>query len=447
MSINRCLMARNLSWPERLTLLVYSCLVWLAQPLLRRKLSRRAKQESEYGLLVEERFGHYQDRPGAGAIWVHAVSLGEARAAALLIAQLRVMRPGMSLLLTHSTATGWAAGKSVLQSGDRQVWLPWDTRGATMRFLKHFRPLMGVLIETEVWPNLVQSCVQLNVPVLLVNARLNAASFESARRLRWLSGPAYANLTKVLAQSDADARRFEQLGAKVDGVLGNIKFDAQPAADQLTLGRKWRKLQGCRPVLALVSSRDGEEAALITALLARKSGKGPMEFESDCPQILVVPRHPQRIGDVASLFLAAGFSVSRRTEWKEQPSNADIWLGDTMGELALYYAMCDVALLGGSFERFGGQNLIEAAACGCPLIMGPHTYNFAQAADWAEQAGAARRTSDVQAGLDAALDWIQQPEVLKRAQSACLSFANAHQGASQKTAAAILDVLPEGQGD
>jgi len=437
-------MARNLNLLERLLLLAYSCLVWLIQPLVRRKLARRARQEANYGIQVESRFGHYQDAPGTGWIWVHAVSLGETRAAELLIAQLRALRPTMSLLLSHSTATGWAAGKTILKDGDRQVWLPWDTRDATSRFLRHFRPCLGVLMETEVWPNLVQSCVKQHVPLLLVNARLNESSFASAQRLRWLSRPAYANLTKVLAQTAIDAKRLEQLGANVFGVLGNIKFDAQPSADQLSIGREWRRSFG-HTVLALVSSRDGEEAALIEAVLALKAGKGTVGANGGGVQILVVPRHPQRVTEIAQLFLDAGFSVSRRTEWKDQPTPADIWLGDSMGELALYYAMCDVALLGGSFERFGGQNLIEAAACGCPLIMGPHTYNFAQAADWAEQAGAARRVTNMVAGVDAALEWIDQPAVLAQAKTHCLTFAQGHQGASAKTASAVLDVLSDAQ--
>lgn len=437
-------MARNLSALERLALLAYSCLVWLIQPLVRRKLSLRAKQEPEYAFLLEERFAHYQDAPSAGWIWVHAVSLGETRAAALLIAQLRVQRPAMSLLLSHSTATGWTMGKTILRPGDRQVWLPWDTRAATLRFVEHFRPRLGVLIETEVWPNLVQSCVSENVPLLLVNARLNESSFASAQRLQWLSGPAYANLTAVLAQSATDAKRLQQLGANLCGVFGNIKFDAQPAADQLSAGRAWRRLLS-GPVLALVSSRDGEEAALIATLLARRAGEGASDVGRDAVQILIVPRHPQRVEAIANLCLNAGFSVSRRTEWKEQPTPADIWLGDSMGELALYYAMCDVALLGGSFERFGGQNLIEAAACGCPLVMGPHTYNFAQAAEWAEQAGAALRVANMAAGVEAALEWIGQPAVLTQAKTDCLTFAQAHQGASAKTASAILDVLSDVQ--
>jgi len=437
-------MARTLNTLERLVLLAYSCLVWLIQPLVRRKLARRARQESDYGIQVESRFGQYPDSPSAGWVWVHAVSLGETRAAELLIAQLRGLRPTMSLLLSHSTATGWAAGKAILKAGDRQVWLPWDTRDATSRFLKHFRPCLGVLIETEVWPNLVQSCVEQHVPLLLVNARLNESSFASAQRLRLLSRPAYRNLTTVLAQSASDAKRLEQLGANVGGVLGNIKFDAHPAADQLLTGRAWRELFGS-PVLALVSSRDGEEATLIEAVLARKASKAAAGAGGGGLQILVVPRHPQRVEEIAKLFLHAGLSVSRRTEWKDQPAPADIWLGDSMGELALYYAMCDVALLGGSFERFGGQNLIEAAACGCPLIMGPHTYNFAQAAEWAEQAGAARRVTDMASGFDAALEWIDQPVLLTKAKTNCLTFAHAHQGASAKTASAVLNVLSDAQ--
>jgi 3-deoxy-D-manno-octulosonic-acid transferase len=428
-------MAKSLSWPERAALGIYSCLVWVVQPLVRRKLARRAKLEPTYGSLLEERFGRYDDRPGTGWIWVHAVSLGEARAAALLIAQLRIQHPDLRLLLTHSTATGWEAGTALLKAGDRQAWLPWDTRRATRQFLAHFRPHLGVLIETEVWPNLVQSCVAYAVPLVLVNARLNEASFAYAQRLRWLSGPAYRSLSAVYVQSPADSERLSELGTDVRGILGNIKFDAEPLPSQLLNGQAWRRLSH-RSILALVSSREGEEAALVASLSSGVAGD---------TQILVVPRHPQRVDAVADLFLAAGFSVSRRSQWQDHPQPADVWLGDTMGEIALYYALADVALLGGSFGRFGGQNLIEAAACRCPLVMGPHTYNFSQAAQWAEQSGAARTVASMDDGVQAAIDWIDRPQELLQAQVACDTFARMHQGASQKTAAALLTFLQRPQ--
>ena len=196
-----------------------------------------------------------------------------------------------------------------------------------------------------------------------------------------------------------------------------------------------------RPVLMLVSSREGEEAALLAALAARRSVAVPSQVSERPCQIMVVPRHPQRVFEVAGLFREAGFSVSLRSEWTDKPSPADVWVGDTMGELTFYYAMSDVALLGGSFERFGGQNLIESAACGCPLVMGPHTFNFAEAAKWAQEAGAARSAPDMRSGVELALQWMDQTSELTTAGMRCLEFAGAHQGASRKSASAILALL------
>jgi 3-deoxy-D-manno-octulosonic-acid transferase len=436
-------MRAELNWRERSALAIYSALVWLMQPWLLRRLARRARSEPAYATSVEERLGRYSDAPSAGWLWLHAVSLGETRAAALLLAQLRQQQPGLRLLLTHGTATGWTAGRELLEQGDRQAWLPWDSRGAVDRFLAHFRPRAGLLLETEIWPNLVQSCLRCGVPLVLVNARLNPKSFGSARRLRWLAQPAYRGLRCVFAQSEADAVNLRALGARVGGVFGNIKFDAEPDLQQLAKGRAWRSAMP-KPVLMLASSRDGEEASLLAAVVALAQAPGTPGWPASLPfQLLLVPRHPQRVDAVAALFEQAGFTVSRRSQWTSQTQPADLWLGDTMGELALYYAMSQIALLGGSFEALGGQNLIEAAACACPVLMGPHTFNFSEAAQLALDAGAARRADDMAAALGQALRWMAQTEALAQARLACVQFAGAHRGASQRTAAAVLSTLAQ----
>ena len=214
---------------------LYSMVMWLAQPFLRRKLLKRGAQEPGYLEAVEERFGRYESEPWQAdgrCIWVHAVSLGETRAAAVLVARLRERLPGMRLLLTHGTATGRAEGAGLLQPGDVQVWLPWDTPGAVQRFLTHFKPRIGILMETEVWPNLAAACEQMKVPLVLANARLSDKSLRQALRLAWLSRPAYRSLAAVWAQTQDDAARFTELGAKVQGVFGNLKFDATPDAQQ-----------------------------------------------------------------------------------------------------------------------------------------------------------------------------------------------------------------------
>jgi 3-deoxy-D-manno-octulosonic-acid transferase len=416
---------------------LYSCLTRLAQPLVRRKLHRRGRVEPGYLHAVPERFGDYAVPPGADFVWIHAVSLGETRAAAVLLGALRQQLPGMRLLLTHGTATGRAEGESLLHSGDVQVWQPWDTPQAVQRFLAHFRPSVGILLETEVWPNLTAACKAAGVPLVLANARLSAASARGAQRLGWLARPAYRALTAVWAQTEADAQRLRALGAPVQGVFGNLKFDASPDAAQLALGRTWRR-QGGKPVLMFASSRAGEELMLLQALQ-----RWPQANEW---QWLIVPRHPQRFDAVAELLRLQGCTVSRRSTWGLVPESAQVWLGDSLGEMALYYGLSDIALLGGSFAPLGGQNLIEAAACGCTLLMGPHTFNFSEAASLAVAAGAAFQAADLDQALALAQTLLQDALRLQAARRAATGFSGAHRGAAHKTAQAIAELLKERAG-
>ena len=440
---------------------LYSALVWLAQPLLRRKLHRRARAEPGYGHAVAERFGHYarpldslmphsSTRGQGNFLWIHAVSLGETRAAAILLAELRVQWPEMRLLLTHGTATGRAAGERLLLPGDVQVWQPWDTRGAVERFLRQFHPAVGILMETEVWPNLVAGCRAHGVPLVLANARLSEKSLASALRFAKLSRAAYGALSAVWAQTEADAARLRQLGAPVQGVLGNLKFDAEADTAQLAQGRAWRAACS-RPVLLLASSREGEEALWLQEFIRNRAlahaDKAQSAIETEANQMpgtvqwLIVPRHPQRFDEVAALLTEAGLRVARRSQWGQPPQDADVWLGDTLGEMALYYGLADVALLGGSFAPLGGQNLIEAAACGCPVVMGPHTFNFAEVAEQARSAGAARRVADIGQGMQAARAWAADSARLAMGRQQAEAFSIAHRGAAERTAAALKALL------
>ncbi|MCM2297106.1 3-deoxy-D-manno-octulosonic acid transferase [Rhodoferax sp.] len=438
---------------------LYSCLMWLVQPLLRRKLMRRSAMEPGYGQFIDERFGRYAEPVAAHmgpTVWLHAVSLGETRAVAVLVTALRERLPGMRLLLTHGTATGRAEGVKLLQAGDLQAWQPWDTPGAVQRFLNHFKPDLGVLMETEVWPNLVHGCQRQRVPLVLVNARLSDKSLRQAQRLAWLARPAFAALTAVLAQTPQDAQRLQSLGAKVQGVTGNLKFDAAPNAGQLAQGQQWRA-QLARPVVMFASSREGEELALLEILNQARylrpeggppTGNGTPVGAAPSPrwpavQWLIVPRHPQRFDAVATLIESHGFAVQRRSSWgpggpgAAAAEKSTLWLGDSLGEMALYYGMADVALLGGSFEPLGGQNLIEAAACGCPVVMGPHTFNFAEAAEQALAAGAALRVVDLGQAVNC-LGVLLGADTLATARQAAQRFAQSHQGAAQRLADAVV---------
>jgi 3-deoxy-D-manno-octulosonic-acid transferase len=434
---------------ESIALKLYAVLMHSAAPLLRRKLARRAVAEPGYAEAVQERFGVYHQpaETTRDLVWVHAVSLGETRTAAILLHAWREACPGLRVLLTHGTATGRAEGASLLQPGDVQVWQPWDSRSAVDRFLTHFKPRMGVLLETEVWPQLMATAQAKQVPLVLVNARLSARSLAGAERMAWLSRPAYRALAAVYAQTETDAQRLQQMGAQVAGVFGNLKFDAQPDAAQQALARQWRaQLQ--QSVLMLASSREGEEAEFIRQLVAQGVLGAAVKGVGPRLRVLIVPRHPQRFDDVQRLLEQQGLSVSRRSSWPDGPAQsaaaqqADVWLGDTLGEMALYYSFSDLALLGGSFEMLGGQNLIEPAACACPVVMGPHTFNFAEVATSAEAEGAARRVANMAEGVQQALALLQSPDELQSAAVSAHQFAGRYGGAAQSTVEALTQWLP-----
>ncbi len=433
----------------RFVLGIYSGLMRLAQPLLRRKMAKRALQEPGYGESIDERFGRYRQKVETSSelVWLHAVSLGETRTAAILLKALREQHPGLRLLLTHGTATGRAEGQALLQPGDVQVWQPWDTSSVVERFFEHFKPRLALLMETEVWPCAVAAAKARNIPLVLVNGRLSDKSLQQALRMSPLAYPAYAAVTAVYAQTAADAKRYRQLGVDAATVFGNLKFDAAPSPAKQAIGRAWRSALK-QPVVLFASSREGEEAPFLEEIKAVsqqiRAQAATQNIASQKPiKWLIVPRHPQRFDDVAALVVQHGLALSRRSSWLGSPLEnpeamaADVWLGDTLGDMALYYALSDVALLGGSFEKLGGQNLIEAAACGCPVVMGPHTFNFLEAAELAASAGAARRVQDMAGAVSWAVECVGDQHAQSRMSQAALAFASAHQGATARTVQAL----------
>ncbi len=429
-----------------MALWAYATALRLAVPLYFLKLWRRGAAEPLYRAHWAERFG-LGATSAPGALWLHAVSMGETRAAAPLVAALRERHPGLRLLLTHSTATGRETGRELLREGDAQCWLPLDTPGAVRRFLDRHQPLAGVLMETEIWPCLMAEAARRGLPVVLANARLSARSARRGQRLRALLHPAAARLHLALAQTAQDAERLRQAGVARVEVCGNLKYDLQPDTAVLARGRAWVEAQPRapqrprRPVLLMAVSREGEEAALLQAW---RQWPGTA---AQRPLLLIVPRHPQRFDEVAALVRASGFSLARRSDWAGQdlppPSAwaADVWLGDSLREMPLYYGLADLALLGGSFEPLGGQNLIEAAACGCPLLMGPHTFNFSEAATLAEQAGAALRVNDLDQALERAAALLGDAEALAAQAGRARAFAAQHRGAAQRMAQALERLL------
>ncbi|MCW5659647.1 MAG: 3-deoxy-D-manno-octulosonic acid transferase [Burkholderiaceae bacterium] len=412
--------------------LLWSLLLRLLLPLVFVRLWWRGRREPGYRQAWGERLG-WGAASAPGAVWVHAVSLGETRAASALVDAVRARVPGVRILLTHGTATGREAGAALLRAGDHQCWLPYDTPGATRRFVQRHRPAVGVLMETEVWPNLILQAHEAGVPMVLANARLSERSARKGRRLSALLGPAARALDLVLAQTQDDATRLSAAGGREVEVSGNLKFDMAPDAALVARGRQWRAaLQ--RPVVMMASSREGEEQPLLRSWQAHAAPR---------PLLLLVPRHPQRFDAVAQIVRDAGLSLERRSRWTETPppaaQEADVWLGDSLGEMPLYYAASDVALLGGSFAPLGGQNLIEAAACACPVVMGRHTFNFEQAAEQAVGAGAALRVADIEQGVARAIELTRDTLHAQWAERAG-AFAQMHKGAARRMAERIVQL-------
>lgn len=429
---------------------LYNVFWWLAWPLALARLGWRGRLEPQYGRGWAQRLGHWPDPPvplaAAGPrVWVHAVSLGETRAAIGLIQALRARLPGMQLLLTAGTATGWQAGLEALREGDLHGWVPLDTPGAARRFLVATRPSLGVLVETETWPNLLGQARVLGVPMVLANARLSQASLRKGLRWAVLSRPMMAGLAAALAQTQQDAQRLAQAGvdARRVHVMGNLKYDARPDAALIERGRGWRRTAapaaaGRRLVMA-ASWRETEDEPLCAAWARRLAtlGAAGQTPPPQRPLLVVVPRHPQRFEEVCAILQRAGLTTSRRSQWgpdgpDELAWQADAWLGDTVGEMPAYYGACDVALLGGSFAPLGGQNLIEAAACGCPMVVGPHTFNFDDAAQRSIAAGAALRASSLEQAVDRALGL--SASELQQQRAAGTGLIADHAGATQRTA-------------
>lgn len=418
----------------------YTLLLLALSPLMLVRLWWRGRKEPGYRAHIGERFGEFSVAPLTDSIWIHAVSLGEMQAAAPLIAALRQQFPARPLLLTCMTATGRATAEAQYGAFATIVFLPYDFPWEMQALIRRFQPSILLVMETEIWPNLLASCREANVPAVLVNARLSERSRTGYARfapVRLLTREALKNFQAVLAQSADDASRFSTLGANHVMVTGNIKFDLEPPAALMELGTAWRQSVAPRRVLLAASTRDGEEALIIEAYRQR--------FDDAARKknlLVIVPRHPQRFGVVHQLIVDAGLSVSRRS--KDSAGECEVWLGDSMNELFAYYAMCDVAFIGGSLVAVGGHNLIEACAIGKPVLMGPSTFNFADAARNATEAGAMLQVDSASAMAEAAFVLLNDPPRREEMAARATAFAAAHRGATAKTMAAIVPRLSKG---
>ncbi|MCC7695485.1 lipid IV(A) 3-deoxy-D-manno-octulosonic acid transferase [Janthinobacterium sp. EB271-G4-7A] len=422
--------------------LLYTLAWWLALPLVLARLWLRGRQEPGYRQHWGERLGFYgrQPAPAMDTIWLHAVSVGETRAAEPLIDALLAAWPACRIVLTHMTPTGRATGKSLFaKHGTRlvQSYLPYDTGAMPARFIRHFAPRICILMETEVWPNLIHQCNRYKVPVVLANARLSQRSLGKAQRLGKLITDAARGITLVAAQTQDDADRVRQLGVRDVVVTGSIKFDVVVPEAALATGAALRAAIGARPVLLCASTREGEEPLILDAYARASLPANAL--------LLIVPRHPQRFDEVEKLIAAQGLAVQRRSGLAQGDAVAaatQVLLGDSMGEMFAYYAACDCAFVGGSLLPLGGQNLIEPAALGKPVLIGPHTFNFALVTEQAIAAGGAALVADADALMAQASALLQDPARLAVMGEKALAFANQHRGATPRTIAAIQPLLP-----
>jgi len=429
---------------------LYSIGWLLATPLVLAYLLWRSRRQPAYRAHWAERFG--AGRPPRGAdraplIWIHAVSVGETRAAQPLVSALAAAHPDACFLITAMTPTGRETARELyagaLGARFAQAYLPYDYAGAPRRFLRAWRPSIGLVMETELWPNLMAAAERERVPVALVNARLSVRSQARGLRSRALIAPAARRLSAVLAQTRGDAERIATLGRPVDAVTGNLKFDNAPKDDLLALGRAWRARIG-RPVLVAASTRDGEEALLRDAWTRATAGPPRAPAGAPRPLLAIVPRHPQRFDEVVRDARTAGLRVARRAALEDPGVDweaVDLLVGDSMGEMDAWYALAGCAVIGGSLRPFGSQNLIEACAAGCPVVVGPSTFNFAEAAEQAITAGAAVRVPDADAAVAEGLRLLGDPRAAGAAGQAGAAFAATHRGATRRTLEALRPLL------
>ena len=413
----------------------YNALWYAAAPLLRLYLRRRARLSPAYAEHWAERFGEPYPQPVQNALWIHAVSVGETRAAQPLIAALQARFPDAPLLLTQSTPTGRATAQALYPQAQCR-YLPYDRADWVRRFVAEHRPRCGVLMETEIWPNLIHACAAADVPLFLANGRLSERSQRGYARIGALVRPALRGLRGCFAQTEADARRLREIGAENVQVLGNTKYDIVPPAAAQDLAAQFRALIGQRQVWVAGSTRqhgDADETHMI--LQAWQQHGSPQAL------LIIVPRHPERFDTAVQTAQDLGLRVQRRSSGEAVRADTQVWVGDSMGEMFAYYQVADVVFVGGSLVDTGCQNIIEPMSCGKAVLFGTSTYNFQAVCADALAAGAAAQIASADELVRTVNAWLAHPEQCADKREKARDFVAQHQGASERIATAIVESL------
>ena len=419
---------------------LYSLVMGLVLPLALLRLLGRSLKAPAYRRRWRERLGFYPERPLASAIWIHAVSVGEVQAAQLLIKRLLARYPGQGILVTTTTPTGSSRLRSLFAEQVRHVYMPYDLQWVVRRFLRAVRPRLAVVMETEIWPNMLCLCAAQGIPVVLANARLSERSARGYARFGSFARTTLRRFAAIAAQGPADAQRFLALGvepAKIE-VTGSLKFDLAPPASLQEQAEAMRRAWGPeRPVWVAASTHEGEEGPVLEAH-ARVRERLPRTL------LVLVPRHPERFERVGALVARRGLSLVRRSEAAVCDAATAVFLGDTMGELPVFLAAADAAFIGGSLVPVGGHNLLEAAAAGVPVVVGPHVFNFAEITALLVQEGAALQVSDAEQLAQLMGGWLSDAAQRARIGEHGRHVVAQNRGALDRLMALIENTFPPG---
>lgn len=418
----------SLTFLQRVSLGIYSLVMYALTPLTFIHLVSRGFNQREYFQRWSERFAMYRAPAKASCLWLHAVSVGEVNAITPLLKSLREHYPDTPLLITTTTPTGSARVKSLFGDQVQHVYLPYDTPGAVNYFLNYFRPKIAIIMETEIWPNLFAEIGRRNIPLLIVNARLSQRSMRGYRIISGLMHIATQAVTQVAAQSLADLQRYQKLGIRPNQgkVTGNLKFDVELPVQLSEQAKLWRSTWGERPVWIAASTHPDEEPLVIAA---------HKRIRQQFPDALLLwaPRHPERFESVLALVAEEKWRASNRRAHSQPGRDSDVFIINTLGELLSFYACADVAFVGGSFQAIGGHNLLEPASLAVPSVVGPHTFNFVDITRILLEVGAAQQIDTPAELPDAILRCLMDKKLARQCGEAGRKRIEHERGALERT--------------